>query len=467
MKLIQQHKKLLIGLGIAVACLSFLVWSVAQIFVAEKPVAPTGMAVAGTANDPAAGGAAADGEGPTYQLATLYPQEPIAVDGQAQLQTDNSYYYEADRGKIEAVSVRDGQFVKKGDVLFSYQSDKDQARYDLEDAHREQTRLYNQRETLVDQLRQATGLAYNYQGDQIGSYWEASGKQVYVIEQPIGKAGVATTAPAAPETGADASADGVGADLAAADAGVEGIKQQIRQVNQQIEDVEIKLIRLQEQQYGRVTAKNDGRALVDLRGQDDRSYPLVRVVSDDVSVTGAVSEYDFHLLAEDRPVELFVNAEERVVKGTMISYDQVPQGQQAPAEADTAGAGPGGGFSGAGGSQPSVRYGFIVQPEEPIQPGFTVKVRMTLPGLVVPQQAIVEEGDRHYVFVYRNGQVHRQEVKLIRQGIQQVAVRDLKAGDQLVLEPAGLKDGQPIQAFDPNELAMTEAGMMDEEPGHE
>lgn len=36
---------------------------------------------------------------------------------------------------------------------------------EIEDALREQTRLYDQRIQLIDQMSQATGLVYNYQGD--------------------------------------------------------------------------------------------------------------------------------------------------------------------------------------------------------------------------------------------------------------------------------------------------------------
>lgn len=460
MQFLKSNKKRLLVVGFTILWLLIILWAVLRVFVAQDP----DPIVSGQAQvmDPAQPEDHPNSAGePVYSLATLYPQEPITVDGQAQLQTDQSYFYEPDRGQIVSVQVRDGQFVRKGDLLFTYQTDKDQARYDLEDALREQTRLYNQRETLISQLQAATGELYNYRGDRIGYYYDENGQRTYVVEEPIGKGSLP---PTSTEASSEAQVSSEESSTGEAGADSSGIKDQIRQVNQSIEDVEIKLIRLKEQQQGQVTARSNGRALVDLRGQDSSSYPLVRLISDEVSVTGSVSEYDFHLLSQDRPVSLYVNAEDRQVPGTLIAYDQVPKGQQA----NPSGEGDGGiNTSAPDSSNKAVRYGFIIQPDDFIQPGFTVQVQMTLPGLVIPQQALLEEGDQNYVFLYKHGKAHRLAIKPVRQGIQWVVLRDLDPGDQLILNPHGLEDGQAIQVIDPHDPAMMEGALMEGEMSDE
>lgn len=398
-----------------------------------------------SASAPVGGGNAnlADGaEGQTvYRTQTLYVQEPVSLNGVAQLQSDNSYFYDAANGEIETIYVNDGQYVKKGDILFSYYQDKN--KYDLEDALREQTRLYNQREELIEQLREQTGAIYNYQGDQIAAYWSEDGKQTYYVVEAIGKTNASASASA---EGGDAGAQ-VGGDL----------KEQIRQINRQIEEHEIKLIRLKEQQHGQVKAKFAGKVVLDEEGRENSQVPLVRIISNEVAVEGSVSEYEFYVLGTSRPARLFINAEERELNGEMVEYDAIP--------APTASAQSSGNATApTGGDTSSARYRFKIAPEEFIQPGFSIKVQIDLPGLVIPKDAILEENGKTYVFVVRDKVAHKTEVKLERQGIQQVALKDVAEGDVLLLNPYDVKDGQVVTT-DLDESAVPEGALTPPQEG--
>ncbi|MDO4774964.1 MAG: biotin/lipoyl-binding protein [Aerococcaceae bacterium] len=354
-----------------------------------------------------------------YQTHTVFAQEPVSLNGVAQLQSDNSYFYDAALGEIETVYVKDGQYVKKGDILYAYFQDKN--KYDLEDALREQTRLYNQREELIAQLREETGGVYNYQGDLISTYWTEDGKQQYYVVEAIGKS--------------NASAQSSDEEGGAPTGG--GTKEQIRQVNRQIEDIEIKLIRLKEQQHGQVKAKFAGKVVLDEAGRDNNQVPLVRIISNEVAVEGSVSEYEFYVLGTSRPARLFVNAEERELKGEMVEYDAIPA-PSANTQSSNAPASP------SGGETSGARYRYKIAPEEFIQPGFSVKVQIDLPGFVIPKEAILEENGKNYVFVVRDQIAHKTEIKLERQGIQQVALQHVAAGDVLLMNPFDVKDGQVV-----------------------
>lgn len=353
-----------------------------------------------------------------YSTFSLYEQAPVSVNGKAQLKTDQQYFYNAEMGKIASVQVRDGQYVKENDVLFAYEIDSKQAQYDVEDALREQTRLYNQREEILKQLTQLTGYDYNYQGDKISNFWDYSGKQAYYIEEEIGDS---TTG----EDGVDTSSEEA------------ALKEQIRQANQQIEDVEIKLIRLKEQQHGRIQAKISGTVILNEAGRENNQVPFIRIISDDISVVGSVSEYEFYTLAEGRPVNLYINAEDREVAGDILSFDQYPVAVAASDTGQPTNAMPG---TSTGSSQ----YNFIIKAEEYIQPGFSVKIGIQLPGVVVPTEAIIEEAGQTYVFVYQEGTVEKRAVTIERQGTNRVVHRELSHGETLVLHPYDLQDGQNI-----------------------
>lgn len=372
----------------------------------------------------------------TYNVAN---QDPVTVDAAVKLSTDTAYFYDASKGKIESVLVKEGQKVKKGDVLFTYQNDSKETQYAIEDLKRENTKLYNQREALIEQLGKLTNQYYNYKGDQIVYYWGNDGKQTYYVAEEIGQASSSTSSSSNQNQTSSATSETGVSDTS----GAEGLKEQIRQVNSQIEETEIKLVRQMEGQSNKVTAQNDGIVMYNEEGLTSSSVPVVRVVSDKISVVGSVSEYDYYALADDRAVSIYVPAEDRTLPGKIISYDKVPSYTGTAKEGEAASA------SATGTGSSSTRFGFIVEPEQNIQPGFSAKVNITLPGFVIPSDAIVEENGKSYVFKYDGKRVHREEIELIQQGLQKVVLRGIQAGDQLVMMPFDLQDNQEITVMEP------------------
>lgn len=381
-----------------------------------------------------------------YQTMTLYRQEPITINGIAQLKTDQTYYYNAERGDIQEVYVTDGQVIKKGQPLFKYNEQK--AVYELEDTRREQTRLYNQRERLIDQLSEMTGNAYNWQGDLIEGYWTEDGYQYYV-SVPIGK-GEYVNKPVNPPV-MDESGELV---APPEDGSADGIKDQIRTLNQQIEDIDIKVARMLKDQDSQVVAKTDGKVILNQDGKTDSQVPFIRVISEDISVTGSVSEYEFYALGEDRPVNLYVDAEDRDVTGTMIHYDKIPKVSPRSDESNEP-------MYNASQGSSGTQYGFTVKADEFIQPGFTVKVQIGLPGYVIPTDAIVYEGEKTFIYTVQDGVAVKKEIKLERQGVKQVVLRGVEEGEVVILYPYDVKEGQTIQVMDNAEFDQFDMEGMD------
>lgn len=380
-----------------------------------------------------------------YDTYTPLPQDPVMLDGTVSLVTDDSYYYNKEMGTIESIHVKDGQKVKKGQLLYTYYSGGD-VEDQIEDALREQTRLYDQRVQLIDQLSKLTGLLYNYQGDLIQGYWAEDDNQYYYVAESIGKGGQPTVGEAVSEDVMQAN-DNDDTEAIGSDSGDTNFKDQIRQLNQQIEDVEVKLIRLREKERGEVTANFNGQVILDESGKDSNHVPLVRIISEDVQVRGSVTEYEFYTLAKDRPVTLLVNAEGREVSGTIVDYDEVP-----PASAPASN--PQGEDSTPSGndSSTSTRYGFTISVDEFIQPGFSVKIQLTIPGLAIPAETIIEEDGRHYVFVFEDGMARKREVSIENLGLLRVVNRGIEEGEQILMNPYGVVDGQEVQVMESSML---------------
>lgn len=357
-----------------------------------------------------------------YSTVFVMPQEKISVDGVVRATTDKSYFYNSEMGTIEQVAVVDGQKVNKGDLLYTYTASA--ADEELADLKREQTNLYNQRESYVSSLQELTGAVYNNQGDRLTLTW-SNGASYYVVAEEIGVA-----SPVSVGNNDDESDK----ETIAPDGTKESLKDAIRQLNSQIRELEIKLVRAQEKANPSIVADYAGKVTLNMAGKDDTSIPLVRIVGDSYTISGSVDEYNYHILKEGMPVDIYVNAEDRQVKGKVNSIDRMPisSNQSSENSANTTGD-----TSGA-------KFGFTVVPSDFIQPGFSVQVSLPQKGFVLPEEVFVEEDNERYVFKYVDGKVQKTKVKLEKIGLQEVVVDGIKEGDEIVMMPVDLQDGQAI-----------------------
>ncbi|MDK6234084.1 biotin/lipoyl-binding protein [Aerococcus sanguinicola] len=438
-----------------------------------------------------------EGSDTSYETVKVTEQEPVTVDGKAKLKTDDAYYYSREKGDLGIVNVADGQRVNKGDVLFSYQ--QAEAQYKIDDTKRQLNRLYDQRNRLqnqaaspvasVNQALVASPLVSGL-GAYVATPVNLSGAGVSEGQAPAasdpncppavsGQAGQAAipgagsdqavaspglagqagpeageTVPSGLETGGQAGGMG---DLPAA-GGQAGVDEQVRQLNQQIEDLEIQLNRAQAQTDNQVKARTSGKVIYDAKGITDSTVPLVRIISDDISVTGTVGEYDFYLLKDGRKVDLTVPASGQKTTGEIISYENLPAAPgEAPSLGGDAGAAMAGQAAQAAGQGGESQYPFTVKAKDKIQPGFSTKVHFKLPGFVLPKEAIIEDKGKSYVFVYRDGKVKKVEVTTAKQGRQEVVTKNIKAGDEIIKNPEGLQDGQEIELAESADKAEAES----------
>ncbi|WP_051221033.1 efflux RND transporter periplasmic adaptor subunit [Eremococcus coleocola] len=369
-----------------------------------------------------------------YMVYAVADQAPVTVNGTVQLAGDSAYFYDSNQGDIADIKVKDGQKVQRGDILFTYNNNGQDLKYELEDAQRENQRLIDQRQSLLNQLTELTGVYYNFKGDQIEL--DPNAKDGYYVVAEIGQS------VSAPNSSAEAESEG----LDDQDGG-ESVKEQIRQLNQQIDDATIKIERLKEKQSSSVKAQADGKVYLDLNGQTDSSLPLVRIVSEDIVVRGQVDEFDFYVLAEDRPVTIYLPAEDRTVKGSIISYEDIPaySGTNASSsQQEGLNTNP----SPSSSNAESAKFAFVVKPETKLQAGFSAKVNIKLPGYVIPAEAILDQAGKTYVFIYQDGRAFKKEIKLEQEAGQDIIKRGLKAGEQVILNPIDLSDGQTVDIID-------------------
>ncbi|MBG9986350.1 biotin/lipoyl-binding protein [Facklamia sp. DSM 111018] len=366
-------------------------------------------------------------EASSYPTVELLKQEPVSIEGVAQFESDTSYFFDPSKGEIDQVKVKNGETVKKGDVLFTYK----QAEIDeqVEDTNKNIEDLKTEREALVEALSKSTELSYNDRGDQIEEK-DVNGETRTIIVKSIDEED----------------------DLDSVDANGElSTRMQIKQKNSELETAETQLERLKKKQDSKVTAKFAGEVMLDELGIDDSSIPLVRIISpEDIRIHGSVTEYEYYLLKKDRPVKIYVNAEDRESDGKISDFESVPNAPSTNGQLSD--------MNGSSSEQmvknvaeTDAQYAFEVLPDTYIKPGFSVKIQIQMPGLLVPKDAIHQEGDSTYVYKLVNNKAIKTKIELEKQGNSKIAESGLGEGDILILTDETLDDGQEIVAEESTE----------------
>ncbi len=349
------------------------------------------------------------GEEVTYETAIVEKQEPILTDGKVMPAKTREYTYDPQKGEITSISVKDGQSVEAGQELFRYKNES--ITNQLEDAKANKNRLSKTLEEntkKLDQLKKAQG-----------------GTQDPTMQ-------LNTTS--LPTSGEVASTD---------QGTIQTLEATISDLKNQISDAENQISRLQKQATTIITADVDGTVLSDESFKESATAPFLKIITDDTLIQSSISEYDYHTLSKDLEVKVYVNAEDREVKGVVTDIAETAQASQASANlVNTENAPLTGGSSGVADMS---NFEFFVKPQKEIHYDFTVQIQIPLKSIVIPESAIQKEKGQEYVFVVKNRKAQKQIIQREKRGLQNVVVKGLQLKDVIVTNPnKQLKDGMEI-----------------------
>lgn len=342
----------------------------------------------------------------TYETAIVEKQEPILTDGKVMPAKTKEYTYNPQKGEITSISVKDGQSVEAGQELFRYKNESIENQ--LADAKTTRTRLYNALEKNTKQLN----------------------KLKKAQEDAPDPATQLNTTPL--PTSNEAVQGNQGA--------MQTLETTISDLKNQINDAETQVTRLQKQATTIITAGVDGTVLLDESLKENATTPFLRIITDDTLIQSSISEYDYYTLSQDLEVGIYVNAEDREVKGVVTDIAETAQTSTGLANAEATS------FAGGGsGAIDMSNFEFFVKPQKEIHYDFTVQIQIPLKDIVIPEGAIQKEKDQEYVFVVRDGKAQKQIIQREKRGLQNVVVEGLQLKDVIVTNPdEQLKDGMEI-----------------------
>ena len=337
-----------------------------------------------------------------FETMTIGDSDKIFINGTVQAVESKSIYLDQSKGTVDSVSVKEGQAVNVGDVLFTYKNssvstaNNQKSKYETKknEANNNISRLQSEIESLKAQLS----------SDVDGSISAAISQKGEEIQQYKSE--------------------------------LEGYDSQIDEVASSITSYNSKLSSLKEQEA--VQVKADVNGIVSIVGNtNDYTNPYMKIASNDMCVRGTVNEKSVAKVNVDDEADLLIIATEDKKTGKIseVSKDPIEA-----VSSDGAGAGA------SSSSLSSYNVTITIGNAEQLINGYHVQatVKSKTSKLVITKTAIITKGNKNYVFIVKDNKLKKVKVSF----------EDKNEDDAVVL--SGLKDGDEIVT---NPSDDTKAGM--------
>lgn len=357
-----------------------------------------------------------------FKTVTLKTSDPLTFNGIVEATHTQDYYFDQTLGKISEINVQDGQEVDQGTTLLSYTNTEYQEQADEQSTNLDKLYLAvsNAQESLaMAQDKQAkeqqklNDAITNYNNTNENSEEGAAKKEQYNQEKKQYESSVE----------------------AAGEAVVQA-RQALESANVELNSASQSVTKMRGKVSSTIASATKGTAYINEKGKNDPSVPVVKIVSNEVTISAKASEYDYPQVHQDAAVTIKPITTNQEIAGTITHVNKLPDQAEAASQAGAA--------TGAATSSVS-NYSFIVKPTEELQYGYNVQVVLPLTEIRIPKKAVRETGDSHYVFAYRKGKVREVTVEVEDKGDYYLLKNGLKDGDRIISNPdKSLRDGQEV-----------------------
>ncbi|MBT9250692.1 efflux RND transporter periplasmic adaptor subunit [Bacillus halotolerans] len=328
----------------------------------------------------------------------------VMVPGTLKFSNEQYVFYEADKGTLNDIKVKEGDKVKKGTPLVTYT---------------------NEQLSLEKEQNQLTSESNRLQIDQIQEKLQALDSKEKELTKQLGKK----------EAEKQVDSERTELEMQGKTAQIE-LKQtelQRQSLANQVSDLQVK-----SEIEGTVISVNQEAA----SKKSDIQEPVIHIGNPkDLVVSGKLSEYDTLKVKKGQKVTLTSDViQDKTWKGTVSAVGLVPDQQ------DNAAA--------AAGTDQAVQYPFQVKIKGDLpegKPGFKFIMNIETDKRktnTLPSKAVKKEDDQYYVYTVKDGKAKRVDVKI---GEVTDDVTEIKEGiskdDQVILNPADdLADGTEVKA---------------------
>lgn len=334
---------------------------------------------------------------------TIPSVEKVFINGKIVPNESKKVYLDIASGEVSSVSVKNGETVKKGDVLFTYKNDKlDTQIKDLE------LQLKSSKEQKADLLKKKEEL------DKKAKENKENLEKLKNESINSGKVPEATKG----------SNPMVGSELTGSSIDTGAIDKQISLIEGQIKN-------LKSSKYKEVTAPIDGIVTINKDNQNVQE-PYMIIQSSNLYVDGVVNEKDQQKVKKDQKVDVSILANNKNIKGKIISVSDIPENSAASLDPKSSQ------------NMSFYKVDIDLDSQKGIVDGFHVQATVNLDekDITIPKSAVLDENGKKYVYTISDNKLKKVFVTVSEDKDNYIVKEGLNSGDKVVKIPdSTMKEG--------------------------
>lgn len=353
-------------------------------------------------------------DSPEYKTYTIKKADPLIFNGVVDAEQTESFYNDQSKGTLSNILVTEGQEIKAKTAVLAYQSNTAQDQVDEQQQQLEKLNL------AVTTAQQNLDNAYAKKQE---------------IENKKGTTSQSASVSGALSNPAEQASDAISAQddaILQAQQALDAANLDLTTANESLETAKNKVTT-------NVSSTIDGIAEVNEAGKAAATVPVVKVVSKSTVINAKVSEYDYSRVKKDQAVTIQpVNSDEKI-QGTIIEVSRMPENSEGVSSAAAAATGS------TMQTSSMATYSFKVKPGKELQYGYSCQISVPVNELRLSSDALVKEDGKQYVYVYKNGAVHKTAVTTVDENGVVVVTAGLKENDKVISNPKkDLQDGKKV-----------------------
>lgn len=321
----------------------------------------------------------------------------IYINGVIQPIENKNIYLDASKGKVDTVSVTDGQAVNAGDVLFTYKNDTITSQ--IEDFNGQISTYQTQKERLENKKK-----------DSNNKLTEKKNSLSNLKSNPQDEITMA-------------SIQSLEGEIQSLETEISSYNDQLDTINDSIKDCNKKIENLKKDESTEVKADISG--VVDIVGsKDDYTNVFISISSNDLYIKGSVSEKYVEKLKKEQEAEVLVIANNSTIKAKVDEISKKPSTSSSIGSSmDT-----------SANSLSNYDVTLLLDSQENILDGYHVQATIfeEEKELKIPKEAIIEENGETFVYKVEDGALKKQNVEY----------EDSENDDAKIL--SGLEEGEEV-----------------------
>ncbi len=327
--------------------------------------------------------------------------QKIYINGMIQPIENKNIYLDASKGKVDTVSVTDGQVVNAGDILFTYKND-----------------------TITSQIEEFNGQISTYETQKERLENKKKDLNNKLTEK---KNNLSTLKSNPQDETAIASIQSLEAEIQGLETEISSYNDQIDTINDSINDCNKKIENLKKDETVEVTADISGVVAI-LGSKEDYTNVFISISSNDLYIKGSVSEKYVEKLKKEQEAEVLVIANNSTIKAKVDEISKKPSTNSSI----------GGSMDASTNSLSNYDVTLLLDSQENILDGYHVQATVFEEDreIKIPKEAIIKENDENFVYKVEDGTLKKQNVEYEDSENDNVKILSgLEEGEEVVTNP--------------------------------